>query len=194
MRVAKGVREEPLTIHASWMAREYATRIPTPTTFQNWTLCFEIASVPNEVLVARYLRSPGVVRSGKTHRSGADTVHVVDLTVQWNSYGSSDLVTINFTGGNDLSVEDREFGLDPQRWVGVALPEAPTTGSVISLATISRLGDVEIGIVCLVKDDTTNTHGRWAIKEALREGLLSGYDFLASGAVSGELPQTGSRP
>jgi hypothetical protein len=88
-----------------------------------------------------------------------------------------------------LSVEDHEFGLDPQRWVGVALPEAPTTGSVISLATISRLGDVEIGIVCLVKDDTTNTHGRWAIKEALREGMLSGYDFLASGAVSGELPQ-----
>ena len=131
------------------------------------------------------LLSPRFLRFGKTYRSGANRVHAVDLSLRWHDYGSSDLLTISFTGGNDISVEDRELRLHPQQWVNVVVPEAATTGTVIPLAKVPRLDDLEAQIVCLVKADTVNTHGRWAIKPTLREGLLNRYDFLASGAVSG---------
>lgn len=187
MRVADGLREVPLTIEPSWEGPEYATRVPTPATFRNWTLVFEIATASDEILVARYLRTPDGLRFGKTYRSGADTVQTVDLGIDWHSYGTSDLVSISFTGANDFAVEDREFGLDPQRWVEVPSPNTPRTGAAIRLATIPRLGHVEVGVVCVVKADTRNTHGRWVLREPLRETLHPEYRFLSTGAVSGDL-------
>ena len=188
MRVATGVQEEPLSIRASWAAREYATRKSAPATFQDWTLVFEVESQSADVLVTRVLLSSGRLRFGKTHRSGADKVHIVDLSLHWRDFGASDFLTINFTGGNDVSVEDRDFGLHPQQWVDVVAPEVATTGTVIPLARVPRLDDIEVQIVCLAKTDTVNSHGRWAIKPKLREGLVNRYDFLASGAVSGICP------
>ena len=154
-------------------------------TFQNWTLSFEVASESVEVLVARVLRTPRFLRFGRTYRSGAASDHTVALRLSWHDYGSSDLVAIRFTGGNDLSVEDREFGLHPQEWIEVLGQGVAKTGTVVPLAKVPRLDDLEVQIICLVKADTVNTHGRWALKPALRGGLPTEYDFLESGVISG---------
>jgi len=193
MKVSNGVHEEPLSIQACWTAREYATRKPTATTFQVWTLSFEVTS-ESDVLVTRVLLSPRFLRFGKTYRSGADRIHTVELSLRWHDYGSTDLLTISFTGGNDVSIEDRELGLNPQQWVNVVAPESAATGTVIPLAKVPRLDDLEVQIICLAKADTVNTHGRWAIKPTLRTELLDRYDFLASGTAAGVKKLPGDPP
>jgi hypothetical protein len=150
-------------------------------------LSFQIASESTEFLVAQVVRLPSVLRFGRTHRSGADTCQVSTLGIQWDDYGSSDAIALGFTGGNDLRVEDRDLGLAPRRSVEVVAPVEATTGQAITLATVPRHG-VAFEIICVAKSDTVNTHGRWAVKPPLRDGLLPDYDFLASGVVSGERP------
>ncbi len=83
MKVANGAQEEPLSIRACWTSREYATRKPTPTRFQVWTLSFEVGSTSADVLLARVLLSPRFLRFGKAYRFGANSVHAVDLSLRW---------------------------------------------------------------------------------------------------------------
>ena len=183
--MADGIAEEPVSVRAQWIAREYATRRPRPATFQQWSLSFDVECEAADVLVARVLAISGVARFGRTHRSGAARSHSFSLAFRWHDYGSSDAISIAFTDGNDLSVDDRELGLRPQEAVDIVVPERPTTGSVLPLARVSTVDNLEAQIICVLKSDTVNTHGRWALKPEFHATLLDQYAFLATGAVSG---------
>jgi len=185
IKVADGVTEEPLSVSAVWVARKCATRKPRPATFQEWRLSFEVECEAVEVLVTQVLVASGELRFGRTYRSGAHRKHSFSLLFAWHDYGSSDEIRIGFIGGNKFSVEDRQLGHRPQEVVDVVVPEDPTTGSVIPLARVPVLDGLEAQMICVMKSDTVNTHGRWALKPEFRTTLLDRYAFLATGAVSG---------
>lgn len=184
MKLADGLLEEPLTISAEWRSRDYVTRVPVTASFTQWTLAFEIDSVVADVLVARVFLSEGAAGFGKDYRSSAGKHQQLGLGIHWQDFGGSDLLTLTFTGVNDLIVEDRDLGLRPHDFVEPTAPSSATTGSAITLARIPHLG-VEVQAVCIAKADTANTHGRWKIRDQFLATLPERYAFLGSGAVSG---------
>jgi len=182
--VAAGMAYLPLQVDAEWTAREYATRKPVAATFEQWTLTFNV-SCAEDVLIARVLLHSGVLTFGRTHRSGAAREHTFGLSFHWHDFGSSDAISIGFTGGVGLSIEDRQLGLRPQDAVELVVPAHPVTGTIVPLARLAGTEEVEAQIVCVAKSDTVNIHGRWAIRSQFQESLRDEFSFLATGAVSG---------
>jgi hypothetical protein len=178
----------PVAIEAEWHGREYATRRPRAASYDQWRAEFRIVSDLAEILLVLVLRDAHRSTFCKLHRGGASNACSVSLTFMWHDWGSSDLIRLSLAEGAavaQLDVEDRELGTDPQRFVDLPLESSQAvTGSVLTLATIDRV-HVCAEAVCIAKSDTVNTHGRWALKPDLREGIEDAYAFLSSGAVSG---------
>jgi len=186
--VSSRLQQAPLTITTRWASREYATRQPTPAKYDQWSAEFQIESETTEILLALVLRDAQRSTFGKLHRGGASNACSASLAFMWHDWGSSDLIRLSLAQGAavaQLDVEDRELGTDPRRFVELPLESSQAvTGSVLTLATIDRV-NVCAEAVCIAKSDTVNTHGRWALKPDLREGIDDPYAFLSSGAVSG---------